>query len=62
MLNVSACSLWLQEYQDNNKDIVISNSQPSQTVYIYSCKNTIVQVKGKINSMVVGKYIFVNLS
>lgn len=44
---------WIVEYQDNNKDIVISDPLPSQTVYIYSCKNTTVQVKGKINSMVV---------
>ncbi|KAJ7319449.1 F-actin-capping protein subunit alpha [Desmophyllum pertusum] len=44
---------WIVEFQENNKDIVISETQTSQTVYIYSCKNSTIQVKGKINSMVV---------
>ena len=57
MYNVSKVNylFGLQEYQENNKDIVISEAQSSQTIYIYSCKNSTIQVQGKINSMVVGK-------
>ncbi|CAH3188841.1 unnamed protein product [Porites evermanni] len=44
---------WLVEYQENNKEVVISDAHSSHTVYIYSCKNSTIQVKGKINSMVV---------
>lgn len=43
---------WIVEYQENNKDLVICDPLPSYTVYIYSCKNTTVQVQGKINSLV----------
>lgn len=43
-----------QEFQENNRDLVIAEPETSQTVYIYSCKNSTIQVKGKINSMVVG--------
>ncbi|XP_078384537.1 LOW QUALITY PROTEIN: adenylyl cyclase-associated protein 1-like [Oculina patagonica] len=44
---------WVVEFQENNKNIVIAEPETSQTVYIYSCKNSTIQVKGKINSMVV---------
>lgn len=43
----------LQEFQENNKNLVIAEPLTSHTVYIYSCKNSTIQVKGKINSMVV---------
>lgn len=48
--------LWLlsQEFQEDNRNLVISEPETSQTVYIYKCNKSTVQVKGKINSMVVG--------
>lgn len=44
---------WAVEFQEDNKELVIREPSVSQTVYIYSCKNSTIQVKGKINSMVV---------
>ena len=32
------------ENQDGNKSIVIDDTSPKQTVYIYRCKNSTVQV------------------
>ena len=52
----------LQEFQENNRELVISEPETSQTVYIYSCKNSTIQVKGKINSMVVGKSQSLNVN
>jgi len=42
---------WAVEFQMNNPNVVISETEMKQTVYIYRCKNTTVQVKGKINSI-----------
>ncbi|XP_074608508.1 adenylyl cyclase-associated protein 2-like [Acropora palmata] len=44
---------WVVEYQENNKDLVIAEPLQTHTVYIYSCKNSTIQVQGKINSLVV---------
>jgi len=43
-----------QEFQEDNRNLVISEPETSQTVYIYKCNKSTIQVKGKINSMVVG--------
>ena len=48
------CSLLSQEFQEDNRNLVISDPETSQTVYIYKCNKSTIQVKGKINSMVVG--------
>jgi len=42
---------WVVEYQIGNKNIVISDTEPKQTVYIYRCENSVVQIKGKINAI-----------
>ncbi|CAH3143559.1 unnamed protein product [Pocillopora meandrina] len=44
---------WAVEFQENNRELVIAKPSVSQTVYIYCCKNSTIQVKGKINSLVV---------
>lgn len=44
---------WTVEYFENDRNIVISETEMKQTVYIYHCKNCTIQVKGKINSIVV---------
>jgi len=46
-------SKWAIENQNGNKDIVISETEPKQTCYLYKCTNTVVQVKGKINAIVI---------
>ncbi|CAD5115963.1 DgyrCDS4893 [Dimorphilus gyrociliatus] len=42
---------WIVEYFDNDT-VTIDKTEPKQTVYIYKCNNTTVQVKGKVNSVV----------
>jgi len=42
---------WVIEYQNGNKSLVIENPEPRQTVYIYRCVNSTVQIKGKVNSI-----------
>eukprot|EP01114_Cavostelium_apophysatum_P004301 TRINITY_DN144_c0_g1_i1.p1 TRINITY_DN144_c0_g1~~TRINITY_DN144_c0_g1_i1.p1 ORF type:complete len:487 (-),score=133.73 TRINITY_DN144_c0_g1_i1:70-1530(-) len=44
-------SKWVVENQIDNRNIVISDIEPKQTLYMYKCKNTTVQVKGKINAI-----------
>jgi len=44
---------WRVEYQVDNKSIVIDNPEVKHTVYIYKCKNSTVQIKGKVNSIAV---------
>merc|ERR1711974_37236 len=42
---------WLVEYQVSNKSIVISDTQPKHSIYIYKCTDSVVQVKGKVNAI-----------
>ncbi len=46
-----------QEYQQNNKNLVIDDCNMKQTVYIYKCQGSTIQIKGKVNSITVGKSI-----
>lgn len=43
---------WFVEYQKNNKNIVIDDTSMDQTVYIFKCEGTVVQVKGKLNNII----------
>jgi len=42
---------WVVEYQVNNQSIVIDQTELKQTVYIYRCKGSTIQIKGKVNSV-----------
>jgi len=42
---------WCIENQIGNKNIVISDTELKQTIYIYRCQNSTIQVKGKVNSI-----------
>ncbi|XP_068124895.1 adenylyl cyclase-associated protein 1 [Hyperolius riggenbachi] len=44
---------WRVENQDNATNLVISDTELKQVVYIYKCTNSTLQVKGKINSIIV---------
>jgi len=46
-------SKWSVEWQVGNKNIVIADTEPKHTVYIYKCSNCVVQVKGKVNAITV---------
>lgn len=40
-----------QEYQENNSNIILENVEINQVVNIYGCKNSVIQVKGKVNAI-----------
>jgi len=42
---------WTIEYQKGNKQIVIEETDPKQTVYIYQCQDSVIQIKGKVNAI-----------
>jgi adenylyl cyclase-associated protein len=44
---------WLVEYQNGAQNLVIAETEMNQSVNLYKCKDTVVQVKGKINSITV---------
>ncbi|CAI5519329.1 unnamed protein product [Closterium sp. Naga37s-1] len=46
---------WVVENQVDNKEVVIADTEPKQTVYIFGCKGTVVQVKGKVNNITLDK-------
>ncbi|XP_071546629.1 adenylyl cyclase-associated protein 1 isoform X2 [Panulirus ornatus] len=43
---------WFVEYQNDKPDIIIKEAKMDQSVYIFRCQNTIVQIKGKLNSVI----------
>jgi len=44
---------WVVEWQRDNKNIEISETETRQTVYIYKCENSVIRIKGKVNSIAV---------
>jgi len=41
---------WVVENQIGNKDLVINECDAKQSVYIFGCKNSVVQIQGLYNS------------
>jgi len=39
------------EWQNGNREIVISDVEAKQTVYVYKCTNSTIVVKGKLNAI-----------
>ncbi|RIA98696.1 adenylate cyclase associated N terminal-domain-containing protein [Glomus cerebriforme] len=44
---------WNVENYENDRNIIIEDTMISQTVYIFGCKNSTIQVKGKVNAVVI---------
>ncbi|EFA82907.1 cyclase associated protein [Heterostelium album PN500] len=42
---------WAVEHQVGNKNIIIAETDPRQTVYVYQCTDSVIQVKGKVNAI-----------
>jgi len=42
---------WVVEYQQGNKNIVVSETEPRHTVYIYKCHDSVIVIKGKVNAI-----------
>ena len=52
---VETVPLLLQENFEQKHDLVIEETELKQVAYIFSCNNSTVQIKGKINSIIVGE-------
>jgi len=44
---------WVIEHQIGNKELVIQDTESKQTVYIFKCKDSVIQIKGKVNAVTV---------
>ncbi|XP_044149352.1 adenylyl cyclase-associated protein 2 [Bufo gargarizans] len=44
---------WRVEYQEGVNDLVISETELKQVAYVFKCKKTTLQIKGKINSIII---------
>lgn len=43
---------WFVEYQKDATNLVLDNCKMEHAIYIFKCENTVVQVKGKVNSII----------
>jgi len=46
-------SKWTIEWQVNNKSIDLTETEPRQTVYISKCTGSVIQIKGKVNTIMI---------
>ncbi|XP_010936278.1 cyclase-associated protein 1 [Elaeis guineensis] len=46
---------WAVENQIRKKDLVIDDCDSKQSVYVFGCKDSVLQVKGKVNNITVDK-------
>ncbi|KAM3728925.1 Adenylyl cyclase-associated protein [Dirofilaria immitis] len=42
---------WNVEYYKNNNNVMIEVKDMKQTVYVFKCDNSVIQIKGKVNSV-----------
>ena len=45
---------WTVENHENNRDIVIAETEIGQVINVFSCKNSVIQIKGKVNAISLG--------
>lgn len=43
---------WLIEYHKNNPNLIVENAEMNNVVYVFKCVGSTLQIKGKINSVV----------
>ncbi|KAH7833512.1 hypothetical protein Vadar_007065 [Vaccinium darrowii] len=46
---------WVVENQIGRKDLVIEDCDAKQSVYIFGCKDSVIQIQGKVNNITVDK-------
>ena len=56
ILNFAFNFPFLQEFFEDDKNIIVESSSINQIVNIYGCKNSTVQVKGKVNAVTLGSF------
>ncbi len=47
---------FLQEYQENEGGLTVENTEISQIINLFGCKNSTVVIKGKVNAVTIGEY------
>ncbi|KAK4337310.1 hypothetical protein RND71_043596 [Anisodus tanguticus] len=48
---------WLVEYQEDQKDLAIQINEMSESIHLYKCRNSLLIVKGKANSLILDSCI-----
>jgi adenylyl cyclase-associated protein len=48
----------LQEYQENERNLIVENAGMSQTISLFGCKNSTIVIKGKVNAVTIGIFVF----
>ncbi|KAL3682851.1 hypothetical protein R1sor_000873 [Riccia sorocarpa] len=48
---------WVVENHEGNREIIIDDTNSKQSVYVYGCKNSVIQVKGKVNNITIDKSV-----
>ncbi|XP_069160843.1 adenylyl cyclase-associated protein 1-like isoform X2 [Procambarus clarkii] len=43
---------WFIEYQSDKPDLIVKDGKMDQSIYIFRCQNVVVQIKGKVNSVI----------
>ncbi|XP_019165421.1 PREDICTED: cyclase-associated protein 1-like [Ipomoea nil] len=46
---------WVVEYQIDEKNLVIDDCDPKQSVYVFGCKGSVLQIQGKVNNITIDK-------
>ncbi|OVA04508.1 Adenylate cyclase-associated CAP [Macleaya cordata] len=46
---------WVVENQIGRKDLVIDNCDAKQSVYVFGCKDSVLQIQGKVNNITIDK-------
>lgn len=44
---------WVVEFQSGAQGLRITETEPRQTIYIYRCENTTIQISGKVNTIII---------
>jgi len=44
---------WVVEFQKDNRSLEITETETKHTVYIYKCENSTIQIKGKVNTIII---------
>ncbi|KXZ41813.1 CAP1 protein [Gonium pectorale] len=48
-------SKWVVEHQVGRQDLVVDNDAPKNSVYVYGCKDCVLQIRGKVNAVSLDK-------
>ena len=47
---------WVVEYQEDNPNIAVTDTNVKQSVYVFRCTKSTIKVTGKVNSIILGEW------